>query len=113
MGAFMIRELLIYPAFTIMLLTFSLQLVDSAESVSLKTAEFALDMQNAVDCAVKGIDIYECSPNLKGYDFNEDINKAIKQNQEIKSNLNSILNEEEYDYIIKKENNKIIIEISS
>ena len=77
------KELLIYPAFAIFFLGFAMQMVDIAESTSAKTISFADDMNNAMDCATKGIDLTVCSPNLMNHDFKPEINKTIQANKDL------------------------------
>ncbi|MFP4403348.1 MAG: hypothetical protein ACLFPJ_03295 [Candidatus Woesearchaeota archaeon] len=107
----MLRELIIFPVLGVMLLTFSLQLVDSAENISLKTANFAFDMQNAVDCATRGVDIYECSPNLDSYNFKTDVNNTIKQNQEFTNKLEEFIQNNDLDSKITKKEKELIIQL--
>ncbi len=77
------KQLLIAPVFVVMFLGFATQLVDIAESSSAKTLDYTKDMNDAIDCAVRGIDLSVCSPNLMNYDFEEEIDKTIKVNEEI------------------------------
>jgi hypothetical protein len=77
------KELIIYPAFAVMFLGFAMQMVDIAESTTQKTVAFADDMNNAIDCATKGIDLSICSPNLMNHDFSPEINQTISANKKI------------------------------
>jgi hypothetical protein len=83
------KELIIYPAFAILFLGFAMQMVDIAESSSQKTIDFADDMNNAIDCATKGIDLSVCSPDLMNHDFSPEINKTINANKEIINKINN------------------------
>ena len=104
----MIKELAILPAFAIMLLTFSVQLVDVAESSSTKALDFTYDMQKAIDCAAKGIDLRECSPNIYSHDFEEEINKSIELNSEITEKLEKFLNN---NYEVTQSKDTIVIKL--
>ena len=78
----MLREVLVLSVFGILLLGFATQLMDVAASTSEKTLDFTYDMQEAVDCATKGVDMRECSPNLYKHDFEGEIEKTIEINRE-------------------------------
>jgi hypothetical protein len=86
------KELVIYPAFAVFFLGFAMQMVDIAESSSEKTIAFADDMNNAIDCATKGIDLSICSPNLMNHDFSAEINQTIDANTEIMRQMHSLDN---------------------
>jgi hypothetical protein len=78
----MMKYILITPAVIIMVLTFTSQMVSMAETTQAKTVSYVDDMNNALDCAFKGVDLRVCSPNLYDYDFKGDINATIRANQE-------------------------------
>jgi hypothetical protein len=60
-------------------------LYNIADKTSDKTITFAEDMENAIDCATRGISIYECSPNLGQENFQEELkNTKDLLNQTIK-----------------------------
>ena len=69
----MIRELLVLPIIALIILSFTTQLAAVAESTSEKTFAFAQEMDNAMDCAVRGIPISICSPSLMDYNFTPDV----------------------------------------
>lgn len=71
------RELIIVPVVTILLLGLIGPLADIAESSSDKSIAFAGDMENAMDCAFKGYLVGECSPGLFDYSFEEEIDGTL------------------------------------
>lgn len=77
------RELIVYPIFGLLLLGIGMQLVDIAESTGAKAVDFADDMNRAIDCAVMGIELEKCSPNLMSHDFKEEVNRTIETGNEI------------------------------
>jgi len=105
------KELLIYPIFAVVFLGFAMQLIDIAESTTTKTIDYAEDMSRAVDCAVRGIDLSVCSPNLMDHDFEPEINRTIKTNKEIISKMQEILNKEIQD--ISEEDSAVIVQLKS
>lgn len=83
----MIREFIIAPVIAMFMIGFFLQIVSIADSTSAKVVTFAEDMDNAVDCALSGISIYNCSPNLPSYDFKEDIISYYETNNDYVVNM--------------------------
>ncbi|MFW5991059.1 MAG: hypothetical protein ACOCQX_02410 [Candidatus Nanoarchaeia archaeon] len=83
----MIKEIFMYPALAILFLGFASQLMEIAESTSEKSVDFAYDMQNAVDCATKGVDMNECSPGLYEYEFDREMEDTIEANQQFIENI--------------------------
>ena len=89
-----------------MLLGFVPQLLTVAQSSQEKALMFTDDMNNAIDCATRGIDLQICSPNLYNHDFSPEINQTIEINQEIREMIDSY----ELDVSsITEDNNTIII----
>ena len=68
----MIREIIIAPVIAIFVIGFAIQLIAIAESSSNKVLDYADGMNDALDCALRGISIYNCSPQLRDYDFKND-----------------------------------------
>jgi len=58
-------------------------LLDIAQSSQEKAVVFADDMNNAIDCATRGIPIEVCSPQLMSHNFDTEINQTIEINREI------------------------------
>lgn len=56
-------------------LTVGMQLVDIAEGSSDKIVSYAADMEKSIDCAVAGVPIEQCSPNLGKVSFEEDVSE--------------------------------------
>ena len=56
-------------------LTLGIQLVDIAEGSSDKVVNYAADMESAIDCAIAGVPIEQCSPNLGKVSFEDDISE--------------------------------------
>ncbi|MBN2458499.1 hypothetical protein JXB31_05200 [Candidatus Woesearchaeota archaeon] len=104
------KALMVYPVMVIVFLGLSMELVDIAESTSEKTVAFADDMYYAVDCAVRGIDIAVCSPNLMDHDFEPEINRTVKANKEIMQRILDNIGEENIAGLVEL-NNTIIIEL--
>jgi len=77
-------------AFVLIITGLFSNLYDIATETSDKTIIFADDMRNAIDCATRGISIYECSPNLGQEQFQEELedtrelmNKTIEEIKEL------------------------------
>jgi len=75
--------ILITPVVALMVLGFANNLVEIAGDTQQKVTVFADDMNNAVDCATRGIPIEVCSPRLMEQDFSGEINNTIEINEEI------------------------------
>lgn len=71
------KEMLIAPGVMLLIMGFAVQLNDIAESSSDKVLAYAEDMNLAMDCALAGLPIRECSPELLKTDFSPEINKTI------------------------------------
>ncbi len=72
------KELLTIPAIAVVVLGFVLQLQDIAESTSDKAVSYAEDMNSAMDCAMAGIPISRCSPEITKTSFKEEAKEAIE-----------------------------------
>ncbi|MBN1275283.1 hypothetical protein JXA12_03245 [Candidatus Woesearchaeota archaeon] len=85
------------PLFMALIIGFATQLEDIANDTSDKALAFADDMNNAMECATKGIPISQCSPDLMGYDFTperESFNEALNDMQEALKNT-TIMDEDD------------------
>jgi len=78
-----VSYIVVAPVVGLLLLGFANDLFQIAEDTQDKVTVFADDMNNAVDCATRGIPIEVCSPRLMEQDFTGDINRTIELNQEI------------------------------
>ena len=105
----MIREIIIYPAVGIMILTMALQLTEVAESTSEKALTFTKDMENAIDCATRGVELSICSPNLYSSDFETDIEEQIDLNYQMIDELRMILENQDEEYNITNDGDSTII----
>ena len=85
------KELLVVPVFFMLFIGVSMQLVTIAQSTSQKAIGFADDMNKAMDCAVRGIDLKICSPNLFNTSFDNEINSSLEINNKILSLSSKIL----------------------
>lgn len=89
-----------------------MQLLEIAESSSEKALGFTEEMNKAVDCAARGVDMKECSPALFDYDFEKDMEKTLDANvefmEEIREKTNATNNTAEVK--IRTEGEEIIIE---
>ena len=87
------NNMIVFPIFAIICLTFAMQLFDIAESTSEKALGFTQEMNNAVDCATRGVDMKKCSPELFDYDFEKEMENTIDANvefaQKIKEKTNT------------------------
>lgn len=83
------------PLFMTLILGFALQMENIAQESADKAIAFSDDMNNAMDCATRGIPISVCSPNLVEYDFSEDTKEYLIALEEMKTTLNNtiIINE--------------------
>ena len=61
----MIKEVIFAPIVGLLLVGFMLELTTIAENASDKVLNYADDMNNALDCAFRSVDIYKCSPELE------------------------------------------------
>jgi len=71
------RVLLYEPIVAVLMLTVGLELVNIAESASQKTISFAEDMDSAMDCAVDGRLLSECSPSIYNHEFDDEIVRTV------------------------------------
>lgn len=88
----MIRELVIAPIIGLFLIGFMLQMASIAQSTSEKVLNYADDMNAALDCAFVGRSIYDCSPSLLNYDFEEDARQYQRTNEDYLTTLKEIFN---------------------
>lgn len=102
----MIKQIIIYPMFAVLFLGFATQLMDIAESTSEKTLDFTYDMQQAVDCATRGVDMRECSPGIYSHDFDKEIKQTVDANKEF---LEKIRNAAEKSNLTITERDGVII----
>jgi len=72
------KALLTVPIFFTLIIGFSMQLIDIAETTSTKALNFAEDMNKAMDCAILGKNISLCSPDLMGYDFTPEADRTLE-----------------------------------
>lgn len=77
------KELLVLPVFGMIFLGIGLQLVDIAESTGAKAVDYAEDMNMAMDCAVRGVELEKCSPDLLEHDFEPEINRTLDASKDI------------------------------
>ena len=78
----MIRELIIAPLIGLFIIGFMIQMTEIAQSTSAKVINFTSDMDNALECALNGRSIFECSPRLGNYSFKEDASEYETLNKE-------------------------------
>lgn len=72
------------PIAAAVILGFLVQIQDLSEQTSERTLEYAQDAVAALDCAYEARPITDCSPNIVGEDFKEEIeatNKLLEQIQ--------------------------------
>ena len=89
------------------ILGLSLQLVSIAESTSDKVVDFANSMEKAMDCAVLGVDVYECAPELNR-DMYFELQDELNDTQEVLQRMRDLartnsLEEEETFYLTEEE----------
>ncbi|MBN2881860.1 hypothetical protein JXM83_07470 [Candidatus Woesearchaeota archaeon] len=72
-------ETIVYSSMAVILITsMFMNLMDIAQNTADRTLVFATDMNLAIECATRGISVFECSPNLDPEPFKE----QLKQTQE-------------------------------
>lgn len=77
------KGLILAPIAFIILIGFMTQLADVAMSTSNKVLNYANDMDSAIDCAFRGIDVETCSPDLYATSFEPETKEVIDLNKEI------------------------------
>jgi len=82
-----VRQLLILPPIILLILALVSQLMEIAESTSERTIEYANDMNDALDCAFRGINIRRCSPTLMNTTYEEE----YKQFEDVLKNMSTNL----------------------
>jgi hypothetical protein len=87
------KELIMVPVVLGLVLTLGMQLSDIADSSAQKTVDFAEDMNNAFDCAARGVSIYECSPDLKTTSFKKEMNETIGALDRFQGQMKNSLND--------------------
>lgn len=97
------KFLIILPVAITIILAFVVQLSDIAISTSDKALNYANEMDNAVDCAFRGIPIEKCSPNLNSVNFEPELKEIIDFNEILIKNYG--LNITEIENQIKKKYN--------
>lgn len=70
---------------------FASDLVHQAEEVSDKTINYTQQMNDALDCAFKGIELSVCSPNLVDVTYDADMEQFQKTLEEIKKEANATI----------------------
>jgi hypothetical protein len=87
------KELITIPLVASLILSVSIELIAVAESASDKVINYAQDMDNALDCAFRGIDITICSPNLGKESFELELEKTKEVIDKLKSINITLINE--------------------
>lgn len=107
-----------FPVIGLLLIGFVPELVAVAQSAEEKAVLFADDMNSAIDCATRGVELSVCSPGLYDHDFSPELNRTVELNQEMIEYIEKI---EDIDYIsetdlenitITEEEDRIVIVIS-
>ena len=81
------NQLLVGPLLVLFLSGFTLELSNIAEHTSQKVLDFSQQMDGALDCALAGVDIRVCSPQLLRTDFKPDLQTL----EEVNANLTTAL----------------------
>lgn len=84
-------EIVTVPLVMSIVLALALQLVDIAESSSEKVVHYAGQMDSAIDCAFRGIDISYCAPDLDDTSFKEELEETLEIIEQLKE-LNETIN---------------------
>jgi hypothetical protein len=71
------KELMVIPLITALLLGTANELIGLAEQASNKTVAYTGEMENALDCAFQARPLYECSPNLMNATFQDEARALI------------------------------------
>ena len=90
----MIKELLLAPMVIVIVLSFTLSLTEIAESTGNKALLYANGMDNAMDCAIHGQSINECSPELTNTEFKTNAIEFQELNNDYIDKLRSELENE-------------------
>lgn len=85
------KEIILIPVVFSLMFGLFVELVDVAESSSEKVLKYAESMDNALDCAFAGVPIEVCSPELSSVEFNSELERLEKTNEEIKNITQEIL----------------------
>ena len=72
------------PVFMTLVIGVATQMEDIAQDASDKAVAFSDDMNQAMDCATRGIPIEECSPDLMSHDFTEEKEAYLEALREFK-----------------------------
>lgn len=67
------KEIIIVPVIGLFIIGFAVELESIATDSGKKALKYASDMNNAMDCAMVGVPIRECSPELMETDFTPEI----------------------------------------
>ena len=89
----LITMLLMVPLIAGVITSLASELVAQAEDVSNKTIDYTQQMNDALDCAFKGIPIRVCSPDLANVDFDEDIKDFNNALEKVQKEMNMTLQE--------------------
>lgn len=113
-----VKTILLVPIILSLTLGLGTQLADLANDASSKTVAFATSADEAVDCALRGVDISECSPELTSYDFEPEINRLNNLTQKYNLTLKegqtfkAYYNEELITFTVQKVNNKSVLMVT-
>lgn len=85
----MIMERSILPILlsTLFFLTLTVELAVIAESASIKVIDMGNDMNDAVECAVKGVDLKICTPDIYNHNFINETRSTIDLINETKTKI--------------------------
>ncbi len=79
------------PIFAAMLIGISNDLVDLSDKVSTKTIDYTQQMADAMPCALEGIDLKQCSPELYETNFDEETDEFKELNSQIIDDMQELL----------------------
>lgn len=79
------------PIFMALIVGSATHLESVAEDTSAKALAFTDDMNDAMDCATRGIPISACSPNLTNHDFSEEQEEFLAILDEMKETFNNTI----------------------
>jgi hypothetical protein len=81
-------EIIATGGIAIVIASLMLSLVEISEEIADKTEGFAMEINSAMDCAVRGIPVHVCAPELAGADFKGDL---ADYNQLLQESVSEIL----------------------
>ena len=84
---------LMLPVFMTLIIGVASQMEEIAQDTSDKALAFSDDMNNAMDCATRGVPIEECSPDLMKKDFGPEKEAYLEALHDFKEKAEKLQNQ--------------------